>query len=471
MIRIMSLLLLVLASLPASYAGVKCPEMSVILKGTSNVMGTTFNETVVLEKERGGGSGVNGPWKITQYTGVHTYGHNVGNLNIPQSQIDLGHGISMVCDAVVSGNRVTVTCDGGTAYLDVVNRKVGFINTNEWIGEIQGDTMTVKFDKGSPVESHKTGTIRKFTGGELDLNITEPQQNSKHLFSQATPGILQMTFKAEVKPANLKNKIRWTLPQIEGSTRTISPATAMGPEVTVTYKGLPAKNSEFGSREVKADIDAEVCEASDTKNVSLFFPRDVNNNPGGVEPNWFYYWSQTSARQGPAKYGARNLECSGISGNTDKTLGYYASKYMPDHYFICDLSKLGSDFRHNANAYDWATQLFIPSGQVVTGIDSFGKASAHENAHYTHYKDWWFQFKGQTQIQIALLKGPLDKDKDDMLDSAEPSLGFDPTKYMTYPQTNEDDEEIHARLKESDWPVGSADKEDWAKPGKQWTGN
>jgi hypothetical protein len=44
---------------------------------------------------------------------------------------------------------------------------------------------------------------------------------------------------------------------------------------------------------------------------------------------------------------------------------------------------------------------------------------------------------------------------------------LDPTKKYSYPG-NSDDEEILAWKEEANYKIGKADREDWAKPGKQW---
>ena len=61
----------------------------------------------------------------------------------------------------------------------------------------------------------------------------------------------------------------------------------------------------------------------------------------------------------------------------------------------------------------------------------------------------------------------MDKDKDLVPDSLEPGYGMNPTKKHTL-GAGVDDEELICWKAEASWKVGSADKEDWGKPGKQW---
>ena len=114
----------------------------------------------------------------------------------------------------------------------------------------------------------------------------------------------------------------------------------------------------------------------------------------------------------------------------------------------------------------------------VTGIDTFAAASYHENGHYSHFKNWWFAHKAANPFSPSedmnknsikdSAENQLDRDQDLIPDAHEPGLGFDPNKKYTYKGIKEDDEELLAWKDESKWQVGSANKEDWAKPGKQW---
>ena len=53
-----------------------------------------------------------------------------------------------------------------------------------------------------------------------------------------------------------------------------------------------------GRKKLSVRLKVGDCEAKATANVRLFFPAFATNNPGGGEPNWFYYWKQTSAAVG-----------------------------------------------------------------------------------------------------------------------------------------------------------------------------
>jgi len=112
----------------------------------------------------------------------------------------------------------------------------------------------------------------------------------------------------------------------------------------------------------------------------------------------------------------------------------------------------------------------------VTGIDTFAIACVHENAHYRHFTDWWKPYRTNERLKDINRNGilddkedALDKDGDLVPDHLEEGLHVDPKNRNTYGiGPNGDDEEFLCWLAEAGWKIGSADKEDWAKPGKQW---
>lgn len=310
------------------------------------------------------------------------------------------------------------------------------------------------------------------------FRVILPAADEKMLFSTAKPGKLKI--EAEVGELELitpeqEAKITWSAPQKEGSQLVYEPSSKKGKKVTITYKGLPKKNSDFGSTTITAKLAAEgSCdEISSSTQVKLFFPRDESNNPDGTAPNWFYYWSQTPAKVGPAKYGALAGKCASSPTNArDGIIGYYRYIQRDNVYYICDLRRLPDDFKFTAVQIKTKTPLSI--GDVTTyGIDTFAIASHHENGHYKHFKDWWFQFNpNPIRPSGGHMMGSYDADGDFIPDPEETARSLDPNDKYTLKQFNSsidvDDEEYITWLDEGEWVVGSADGKDWAKPGKQW---
>ncbi len=469
-----SILIGLLLLVSFTYAGkVKCPNVVVILDGTKPaMMGSTYHEHLEMHKISGG-PGYNGKWKVDLFRSVISYAHNIG-INIhTNKKINFGNNNWMQCKSVSPGNQVISNCTGGNLILDVYKNRVGSHQTNIWIGKIKGKQVSIRFIKNSELGLTITGTIKEMSGGELDLNIITPSGGEKLLFNDTTPGILEIELKAKVTPKIYEADIVWEIPNIGNSVKTVEPPSARGPSILVQYKGLPKNNSNFGKKSIKVKVDAGACSATDTKEVSIFFPRDAKNNPASNDPNWFYYWSQTSARKGPAKFGDPANACGTGGNKTDNTLGYYRNEILDSVYYICDLKKLGDKFPFKSA--QWGNNNILIS-TPVEGIDTFAAACWHENAHYTHFK-WWFPYKADhpksnpEDVNKNSIKDSkevlLDIDQDLLLDTKEPSMNLDPTTRYTYPGPY-DDEEIAAWHEEAEWTIGGANKEDWAVPGKQW---
>jgi hypothetical protein len=108
-------------------------------------------------------------------------------------------------------------------------------------------------------------------------------------------------------PADMDDKIRWTIQgtgtgtqvqwrdqgDTQDQTWTGDATKGRGRVVFLKLVGLPRENSAFGAKTIVMEVpDLGIRE---TTRVKIFFPRDATNNPGGTDPNWFYYWNQTPA--------------------------------------------------------------------------------------------------------------------------------------------------------------------------------
>ena len=118
----------------------------------------------------------------------------------------------------------------------------------------------------------------------MTIILQETDIFDKYVFTERTPGTLEIVLKAKARPKKYEKDIIWEIPDIGNFQKTIYPASAKGSKVTVRYKGLPKQNSDFGEKTFKASIDKGNCIATDTTKISVFFPRDTKNNPRGKEP-------------------------------------------------------------------------------------------------------------------------------------------------------------------------------------------
>ncbi len=448
-----------------------CPELSIVLDGDSVMPGGVSYVSHLEMHKIGPGSGYDGQWQVDLFTQENNYPWDTKVSIHRNERVDFKHGQWMQCQSDMAANHFTSSCSGGRLILDVSGGKIGSHRTGKWIGKIQGNQATLRFDDSNPYAPVMKGSVNRVAAGSIALQVTLAQD--KYVYSMANPGEFEVELKANVTPDTYKNDIKWELPNIQNSNRVVTPASAQGDNITVKFTGLPGLNSEFGKKSVTAKVKVGACEVEDSKEITLFFPRDRKNNPGGSNPNWFYYWSQTSAKKGPAKYKGSADMCSSPINRSEGVLGYYRYKHLENIYYICDLSRLGQNFEFNTAQWNGNQMVY----KAVTGIDTFAAASYHENGHYSHFKNWWFQhravvpFSQNEDFNKNSIKDTaetmLDGDKDLIPDSKEAALGFNNTKQYTYPGPH-DDEEILAWKDEAEWVIGSANNEDWAKPGKQW---
>lgn len=209
------------------------------------------------------------------------------------------------------------------------------------------------------------------TPGDADQN--------EYTFSTDTPGVLTMTLRAAVTPAGkvgeAQPRVSFEVDAIGGSTLTWdgagdgSATTIAGDKVeaVATFTGLPANNSDFGTKTVKLKLDGAVV---DTRTCEVFFPRDEKNhpNPGqGTTPNWFFYWLQL--------VGVANVNYAGASG----------SGKSGEVRGITQWSYTSAPDKTGIYVYDEAVTLSPYTsygvGITVSGIDSFVQRAVHENQH------------------------------------------------------------------------------------------
>lgn len=203
-------------------------------------------------------------------------------------------------------------------------------------------------------------------GDPVNSPVDSGDGQNEFTYSPTSPGVLTMYLKARVTPSGVANQIKdqcvFTVDMIAGSTLAWGPSnpggkpTASGDDLlaTVTFTGLPANNTAFGSKKAAVYFDTG---KQDEENYEVFFNRDAQNSPIPSERNWYHYWV--------AALGVAGQHTFNGSLPTSQTVVYSATSWT---------IQIGA----NAN---W------PSGNPPTGgkyINGFWASNLHEFWHRDH---------------------------------------------------------------------------------------
>jgi hypothetical protein len=312
---------------------------------------------------------------------------------------------------------------------------------------------------------------------QTQLIITLPEPDTELVFTPE--GNLTVNAVAAVKPAEKAGQVEWELEPIGKAKITYEPQ--RGAAVRIKVKGLPERNDDFGAKTLTARLDG----VQDQITLKLFFPPTAKNHPGeghGKTPNWFYYWSQTKAGKGFDYFYWENPACGGTA------VGSYV--YSDDRIYLYS-SAFG------------AVCMNRNDGTPAKGIDCFGETIRHEKVHQEELKYWWNNipnFIGDLDLRgvecdesLASTIGKglrnklmgIDRDADLVPDYIEDGLagcssdrpiscpGIPPqviAKAKKQGKAKLDVDMNAYRIAWKQWPIGSADAEDWSECGKQWTG-
>lgn len=262
----------------------------------------------------------------------------------------------------------------------------------------------------------------------------------------------------------------------------LRPEPLVGARAKFQADGLPRSNAEFGRKEIRATLEEQGCACqSEPAEVRIFYWRDARNSPERRRPNWAYYWAQTRAGQGIA-FELGRAPCGRDLGQSGGMYDYCSDAvYLPE-------DKPRKTCRH-------------PRGRSKgnEGIDCFAQTLRHERHHQVELKEWWM---GRPITPVSLddpdgdlmpiwvegrygckegAPGPAGLALNptqiwDQLEEAIRKRQFRNTQFSCpvgrgagkRPFDDVIDSEINAYWVGWSWPTGSADDEDWARPGKNW---
>ena len=272
----------------------------------------------------------------------------------------------------------------------------------------------------------------------------------------------------------------------------------------------PQFNSSWGENALYASIDSsypgQIPDVSDQNGelrltgaasyvstivrVEVFFQRDGKQNPDGTVPNWFYYWTQTSANYGEMNYYDPLLGCH----CNELVSGSHCCPVQPYPAYV------GDDARGDYPVPDVGQGK--NAGKTLKGIDSFAHAARHEWKHYESMTAWWngpggwkaaqptedkddwengiwikveewidgkFVTKDVFSVQGDHLPDALEAMGDEFF-TEEKGGPFNPEMLRTFEGEKgiEDDCERYTHCVQEDWKPGTVKEQDWANPGSQW---
>jgi hypothetical protein len=456
---------------PAFAAKKECPRYSVLLEGTTVVMGVSYTERAAAHK-LGSGDGYDGLWKVDTFEQTIKYPYPLGITINRTDRLEVAPGKFMNVRATGSGNTIRTFSEMVNINLEVVGAKVRAEGAPaSWNGSVSGNQMAWKFHPENPNEPVIRGTIQEGPKDPIELTLVEPAADGKYAFDESSPGKLVLKLKAKASPSAQESNIQWDIPEIDGAKRTVAPADGKGPSVEVTYEGLPDSYKSFGKKSVKATLTAGSCVLSEDRDIRIFYSRDARNNPRGQDYNWFYYWKQTPAAKPRGQlvnieFGGTKFDSCSLSGvpGIFKPAAFYKTIH------ICDLTtKLDKDFTlvYPKVKRGVAASLTALSTAKATHIDTFALILLHEYQHFLAFHNWR---EGKSDAQIDAEDG----DNDGIPDATEIEMGFNPKKFQTFlgataqGQKIGGDEEFLAYEAMYDYKVGTYDAYDWGKPGKNW---
>ena len=291
-------------------------------------------------------------------------------------------------------------------------------------------------------------------------NPSDANEYNERAFNSNSPGVLTVLCTAIPTPEipmgiwdlfNFNdNKLRWTITSITGSTLTWDSSwpgastKGEGTSCEATFTGLPSSNDSFGIKEVKLEFlpDGTNVTSTKTTNIEVFFNTTATNNPGGTNPNWYYYWLSA--------YGS----VSNISYNSSIDYGF-CSFISPSAIAIGDSinTALSTPYDHYSD-YGYTR----PTVDGKSGIDLFYSILTHELQHRTD-----LPFYGNTPDSDS-------PQRDYLPDSRDPyPYNYDGAinglEYSEYSGTGEADWEYNARQVED---VTAPNNTDWSEGGKEW---
>ena len=317
-------------------------------------------------------------YRVTDGSG----GEDTAGGNIYVIKLDIEQNETNVCWKATSCtlNLTQDSCPDGTAVWTSnpsgISGRGDFVTFNP--SQLAPGEYTVTA-RSSIVPDYKDTCIVRVTKIELVTPNGDPVASprvsgdgqNEFTFSSASPGVLMLNLKAKVTPSSAATGLSdcfFSVGDVGSSVKNWAAANPNGKAsvgggaltATVTFTGLPDKNSDFGRKRATISCDGILCDENDYE---VFFPRDAKNKLQS-EPNWFYYWK--SMASGTLIYSGRSGDgtLAEVKGMTE-----WSYSKVPD--------------KSNIYIYDEVVCKTRPYGvgEELSGIDMFLGVVIHESKH------------------------------------------------------------------------------------------
>ena len=338
---------------------------------------------------------------------------------------------------------------------------------NTVIRQEWGDLGSDWYARWTMTRACELGKLKLVTprGNPRTAPRNEGDGQNEFSFDWGSQGKLNLYFEASITPAEAINSVRdrvsFSIDPIGASVLTWDNDNPNGKAsvednrfvARAQFKGLPAKNDDFGLKTVQLLLDGQLYEKT---MVEIFFYKTAFNHPGSARvPNWFYYWQEG---------GVCGIDATVFfDASDDENFGYCDPPTSGSKVFLTENSPETNNgpLRYTSRTAGYGSVSAVGKGK---GIKCVAETIEHERHHIWIYD----------QFHAGIAAAPdTDADKDGVPKAKEPALDGlrtdpdDPNTYNVPQYPTIGDDEVRCRKKELRLTIPYYPKKDWADPGCQ----
>jgi hypothetical protein len=294
-----------------------------------------------------------------------------------------------------------------------------------------------------------------------------------YVFDEGDPGRVEIEAEGQawLNGVDASEKLRWELSPNAGDF--LRPKEAKTAHQTWSAETLPPHNTDFGKKKGRSEIREEGCSCkSEPFEVRLFYPAFATNNPEGRNRNWAYYYPQTKARQGLVYTLIEDIpDQQPCAGGLLTVFATDVGMTIPGHYDFCrDIIFLSSRLNNEVKC-PGREQRNVDKD---TGIDCYAVTLRHEHQHQVELTGFWgvnmSRYDRSQDPDADLIPSSFETSNDPRAKGCRPDNDKSCDGRPAWAKDELTDLEFDAYQVGWSWQRGQDDEEDWAVPGKNWTG-